>query len=84
MGSFVTCYLIVWTALALYVARLGANQIKLRTRAWIDCSEQVDRRREAARRRTGGIDAVVQYCRRKLPCLPSCSCSPRVVAAADG
>ena len=45
MGTFVATYLIVWTAIALYVARLGTKQNKLKER--LDhLREQVVRRQE--------------------------------------
>ena len=45
MGRFVVCYLIVWTAVMLYVAHLGTNQIRLR-QSLDRLQQQVDRRQQ--------------------------------------
>jgi hypothetical protein len=45
MGTFVVCYLIVWTASMVYVAHLGTNQIRLR-QSLDRLQQQVDRRQQ--------------------------------------
>jgi CcmD family protein len=42
MGSFVSCYLIVWLAITLYVARLGVHQAALQ-QGLDRLQQQVDR-----------------------------------------
>ena len=42
MGTFVTCYVIVWMAIMLYVARLGITQTYMQ-RSLDRLQQQVDR-----------------------------------------
>ncbi len=52
MGTLVVTYMIVWTAVALYVAHLGTNQNKLR--------KSLDHLREQVARRQQTDDAKVR------------------------